>query len=270
VTDKPTLNLNVKKEYLKGVKKIAVMSGKGGVGKSTIAANLAIWLAEVKHEKVGLMDIDITGPNIPKLLGIEDEKLMVEDKKIVPFPATENLLVTSMAFLLPTKDSPVIWRGPLKIKAVQQFIQDVNWEGIKYLIIDLPPGTGDEALSIAQELKPLDGSVIVSTPQEVAVLDVRKNISFAKQLEVPVAGIVENMSYLKCPHCGEKIEIFKRGAVKKASEELDVPLLGELPLDPEVTAASDVGKFYIIENKETEFSKAFNGIASKIKDFVDK
>ncbi len=270
MTDKPTLNLNIKKEYLKGVKKIAVMSGKGGVGKSTIAANLAIWLSEVKHEKVGLMDIDITGPNIPKLLGIEDEKLMVKDKKIVPFPATENLLVTSMAFLLPTKDSPVIWRGPLKIKAVQQFIQDVDWEGIKYLIIDLPPGTGDEALSTAQELKPLDGAVIISTPQEVAVLDVRKNISFAKQLEVPVAGIIENMSYLKCPHCGNKIEIFKRGAVQKASQELSVPLLGELPLDPEVTAASDEGKFYIIENKDTEFSKAFGEVASKIKDFIDK
>jgi len=267
--EKPKLNLNMKKEYLKGVKKIAVMSGKGGVGKSTIAANFAIWLSEMMNEKVGLMDIDITGPNIPKLLGIEDEKLNVENQKIVPIVVRKNLFVMSMAFLLPTKDSPVIWRGPLKTKAVQQFIQDVKWEDIKYMIIDLPPGTGDEALSIAQEMKPLDAAVIVSTPQELAVLDVRKNITFANKLEIPVAGLIENMSYLRCPHCGEKIEIFKKGAILKATKDMDISLLGELPLEPIVTETSDKGIFHITESKDSDFSKSFFEIAKKIKEFVD-
>ncbi|WP_370572037.1 Mrp/NBP35 family ATP-binding protein, partial [Methanomethylovorans sp.] len=204
--------------------KIMVMSGKGGVGKSTVAANLAAQLAK-KGFKVGLLDSDIHGPSIPKMFGIEDKRPEVDEKGIVPVPVTENLKVMSIALLLEDKDSPIIWRGPAKMAAIKQFLEDVSWGKLDYLIVDLPPGTGDEPLSIAQLIEKIDGAVVVTTPQDMALVSVRKSITFAHMLKVPVIGIVENMSGIICPHCDEKIDIFGKGGVEKAAKDFDVPVL---------------------------------------------
>ena len=207
---------------------IMVLSGKGGVGKSTVSVNLAYALSNHGF-KVGLLDLDMHGPNIPKMLGIEDHKLAMMGEKIEPVHVTGMLSVISMAFLLPDTNTPIIWRGPMKMAAIQQFLTEVNWGNLDYLVVDLPPGTGDEALTIAQLSPNLSGAVIVTTPQDVATLDARKSVKFIQKLEIPVLGIIENMSGMVCPHCGEEIDLFGKGGGKKIAEEFNIPFLGSIP-----------------------------------------
>ena len=220
---------------------IMVMSGKGGVGKSTIATNLAVTLAQ-KNFKVGLLDADINGPDDPKMLGIEEEKAFGnEEGKIEPAKTKYNVDVISMEMALPTHDTPVVWRGAIRHKAVQQFLEDTSWENKDLLVIDLPPGTGDEPLSICQLIPDADGIVIVITPQEVALLDAKKAINFAKKVNMPVLGIIENMSGFVCPHCGQETDIFKKGGTEQIAKDYNIPYLGNIPIMPEIVQDSDSG-----------------------------
>ena len=247
-------------------KKIMVMSGKGGVGKSTVAANLAARLAD-RGYKVGLLDADIHGPSIPKMFGIEDMRPSVDENGIVPIQVTENLSVMSIALLVEDRDSPIIWRGPAKMGAIKQFLQEVSWGKLDYLFIDLPPGTGDEPLSIAQLIEKLDGAVVVTTPQDVALLSVRKSLTFASMLKVPVIGIVENMSGMKCPHCNEKIDIYGTGGVEKAAADFNVPVLGELPIDPAIATMEDNGRVHLEGNSDLEWFREFSRIVDSVENF---
>jgi len=249
--------------------KIAIISGKGGVGKSTVTSNLAMAFAMQGHKnKVGVLDADIHGPCIPKMLGLKG-KMFVGGPGGLLFPVTGKLgiKVASMDFLLPNDEAPVIWRGPLKMRAIQQFISDVTWGELDYLFIDLPPGTGDEPLSVAQLIPDLDGVVIVTMPSEVSQAVVKKAVTFAKQIGVPIIGIVENMSGFICPDCGAHLNIFKTGGGKKIAEDLSVPYLGSIPIDPNVCNDSDNGVPFITE-KETSASKAFQEIVEKIIEFL--
>ncbi|ODS39090.1 MAG: ATP-binding protein [Candidatus Altiarchaeales archaeon WOR_SM1_86-2] len=251
--------------------KIMVMSGKGGVGKTTVAVNLAFQLALIGN-KTGLLDADIHGPNVPKMLGIEDKRPEASSMGIKPVKiqiGKTQLEIMSMAFLLPDINHAVIWRGPLKMGAIKQFIEEVEWGDLDYLIVDLPPGTGDEPLSIAQLMQP-DGAVIVTTPQDVALLDSRKAVNFAKQVNVPIIGIIENMSGFKCPHCSREIELFKIGGGEKAADELGVRFLGRIPIDPEIVISGDSGKPFILSNPDSYAAKSFNEIIDKIKKFKQK
>ncbi|MGB2768244.1 MAG: Mrp/NBP35 family ATP-binding protein [Candidatus Zixiibacteriota bacterium] len=251
-------------ENIKNIRhKILVMSNKGGVGKSTIAVNLALGLAQ-KNMHVGLLDIDIHGPCIPNMLGLEGMPLVGDGKKIQPVAYTTNLKVVSMGFLISNKENPVMWRGPLKMKAIQQFLEEVEWGEMDVLIIDSPPGTGDEPLSIAQLIKDIDGVVVVTTPQEVALLDSRKAVNFAKQLKIPVLGIVENMSGFVCPHCGKRTDLFKTGGGEKAAREMNVPFLGKVPFEPEIVTSGDEGKPFVWEQKESEAGKIFSQMVDRI------
>jgi Mrp family chromosome partitioning ATPase len=250
--------------------KIVVMSGKGGVGKTTVAVNLAVALAR-QGKRVGLLDADIHGPNVPKMLGLDTKRLQADAEGIFPMamePDLPNLLVVSMAFLLEHADNPVIWRGPLKHTVIRQFVADVQWGDLDVLIVDLPPGTGDEPLSIAQVLKSVDGSVIVTTPQDVALLDSRKSVVFSSQIKVPVIGIVENMSGFVCPHCGERIDLFKEGGGARAAADLKVPFLGALPIDPRIVIQGDEGTPFLIAYPDTPAAAAFQKVADKCLAFV--
>ncbi|MDD1679504.1 MAG: Mrp/NBP35 family ATP-binding protein [Methanomicrobiales archaeon] len=242
---------------------ILVLSGKGGVGKTTIAVNLAMALSSHGYQ-TGLIDLDIHGPDVAKMLGIEGAKLESMDMKIEPFRITGNLGVISMAFLLPESSTPVIWRGPMKMSVIEQFLEDVNWGDLDFLVVDLPPGTGDEALSIIQLAPNIRGAVIVTTPQEVSVLDVTKAVRFIEMMKVPVLGIIENMSGMTCPHCKEPIDLFGKGGGKKAAEELKVPFLGSIPIDPEMVRASDEGRPYILRHTESPAWKAINEIMENL------
>ncbi|MGD1060986.1 MAG: Mrp/NBP35 family ATP-binding protein [Methanomassiliicoccales archaeon] len=260
----------VQKEDLKLIKslmhikhKIMVTSGKGGVGKSTVATNIAIALS-MKGYEVGLMDADIHGPNIPKMLHIEDAVLTGDEEGLMPIIVPPHLRVMSMAFIIKDSDNPVIWRGPMKMGAIRQFIADVRWGDLDYLIIDLPPGTGDEPLTIAQLIPEADGAVVVTTPQDVALLNSRKSVGFARQLKIPVLGIVENMSGLICPHCGKEIDLFKVGGGEKAAKELKVPFLGRVPLDPKVVESGDDGMPIVISDSESPASVAFNKVVDNV------
>lgn len=228
---------------------VMVLSGKGGVGKSTVSVNLAYALSSHGYH-VGLLDLDMHGPNIPKMLGIEDHKLATMGNKIEPVRVTGSLAVISMAFLLPDTSTPIIWRGPMKMAAINQFLTDVNWGPLDYLVVDLPPGTGDEALTIAQLAPNLRGAVIVTTPQDVATLDSKKAIKFIEKLGFPVIGVIENMSGMVCPHCGEELDIFGKGGGKKIAEENKVPFLGAIPIDMEMRKAGDEGRPFIIRRKD--------------------
>jgi len=239
--------------------KIIILSGKGGVGKSTVAANLAVALALEGHQ-VGLLDVDFHGPSIPKLLGIENRVPGMGRDTISPIQLSANLKVMSMGFLLRARDLAVIWRGPLKMGAIKQFLKDVEWGELDYLIIDSPPGTGDEPLSVAQLIPNLDGAVVVTSPQDLSVLDVRKSITFCRQLKIPVLGVIENMSGLICPHCGKEIEVFKKGGGERMALEMNVPFLGSIPIDPQVVEASDQGVPFVSHYSETKVAKAFEGI----------
>jgi len=247
---------------------ILVLSGKGGVGKSTVSVNLASALS-AHGRTVGLLDLDIHGPNIPKMLGIEDQRPAVLEKTMEPVHVTGNLSVMSMAFLLPDTSTPVVWRGPMKMAVIQQFLSDVNWGALDYLIVDLPPGTGDEALSIIQLAPNVQGAVIVTTPQDVAVLDAVKAVKFIEKLDLPVIGIIENMSEMVCPHCGETIDLFGKGGGEKAAQELGVPYLGSIPLDPRMVKAGDEGRPYIISHADTPTWKAMDAVMENLVKIVE-
>lgn len=248
---------------------IIVMSGKGGVGKSTVSSNLAMTLA-MKGYQTGIMDIDITGPNIPKMFGVEDEKLTVNDaRQLVPVQVPPSLKLISMAFLLPDKDSPVMWRGPVKMGAIKQFIEDVDWGTLDYLVIDMPPGTGDEALSIVQLIPKADGMIIVTTPQDVALLDSRKSLVFGAETHIPIIGIIENMSGFVCPHCGQVTNIFKSGGGEDTARDMNVQFLGRVPIEPGIVDSGDSGMPVVLKYPDSASSKAFGEIIDKIVKTVD-
>jgi ATP-binding protein involved in chromosome partitioning len=223
--------------------KIVVMSGKGGVGKSTVAVNLATALL-LAGNKVGLLDIDIHGPSIPTMLGLENATLGGTQEELLPVDL-DGLKVMSVGFLLSSPDQAVIWRGPMKISVIRQFLENVNWGELDYLIIDCPPGTGDEPLSICQLIGHLDGAVVVTTPQRVATVDVRKSINFCRQISLQVLGIIENMSGFVCPKCGEITQILPSGGGAKTAAEMGVPFLGAIPLDPQIAQAGDSGQAFL-------------------------
>ncbi len=256
-------------DTLKNIKHvIIVMSGKGGVGKSTVSSNLAMSLS-MKGYKTGVMDIDITGPNIPKMFAVEDRQLMVENEKLIPVAIPPSLKLMSMAFLLQSRDTPVLWRGPVKMGAIKQFIEDVNWGDLDYLIVDMPPGTGDEALSIVQLIPKADGMVIVTTPQDVALLDSRKSLVFGAETHIPIIGIVENMSGFVCPHCGEVTNIFKTGGGEATAKEMNVQFLGRIPIEPGIVDAGDSGIPIVLGHPDSASAKVFGEIVDKIIKTVD-
>jgi len=242
--------------------KIIVLSGKGGVGKSTVAANLAVSLM-LSGKRVGLLDVDIHGPSIPKMLGLEDARISIQDEVMLPVEKA-GLKVMSIGFLLQNRDDAVIWRGPMKMGVIKQFLKDVDWGELDYLVIDSPPGTGDEPLSVCQLVKNADGAVIVTTPQVVATNDVRKSINFCRHLNLPVLGVVENMSGFVCPKCGELTAIFKTGGGERMATDMHVPFLGRIPLDPKVGEACDEGKPFVHHHSRTETAKAFERIIAPI------
>jgi ATP-binding protein involved in chromosome partitioning len=242
--------------------KIAVISGKGGVGKSTVTVNLAAAFAG-KGFKVGVLDADIHGPSVPKLLGLEGQRVKYGPPGAFPVEGPLGMRVMSIDFFLP-EEAPTIWRGPLKMRAIRQFLVDIVWGELDFLLIDLPPGTGDEPLSVAQLLPDIDGVVIVTMPTGLSSSVVKKAISFAERLNMPVIGVIENMSGFVCPHCGWKTEIFESGGGKKLAEEMGVAFLGSIPIDPKIGVDSDRGEPFIIAQKSSAAAKAFMEIVDKI------
>lgn len=250
-------------EGLRNVRrKIAVMSGKGGVGKSTVAANLALALS-MRGSKVGLLDCDMHGPSIPKILGIESERATGTGSAINPIATEGDIEVMSLGFLLPGRDSAVIWRGPLKMRVIAQLLGGVKWGNLDYLVVDLPPGTGDEPLSIAQLIPDLDGTVIVTTPQDVALLTIRRAVNFTREVGLPVLGLIENMSGFVCPYCGREVDIFKSGGGESLASELSIPFLGKIPLDPDIVRSGEKGRPFVLE-RESNLAKNFRNITDKI------
>jgi len=251
--------------------KIAVISGKGGVGKSTVSVNLAMAFAMHGHVNyVGILDADIHGPSVPKMLGIAGQRLQAGPPGAFPASGPLGIKVVSMDFLLPDENSPVIWRGPLKMTAIRQFLSDIVWGDLDVLLIDLPPGTGDEPLSVAQLLPEMDGVVIVTIPSEVSQIVVKKSAFFARQLGMPIIGIVENMSGFVCPKCGAKADIFQSGGGRKIAEELRIPFLGSIPIDQRVCQDSDRGAPFIVEHADSPASKSFMEIVRKIERFLER
>jgi len=251
--------------------KIAIISGKGGVGKTMVTVNLATACA--KHGRpgrIGILDADIHGPCVPKMLGVKGQRLQSGPPGIFPATAPLGIKVVSMDFLLPNTESPVIWRGPLKMTAIRQFLSDIVWGELDFMFIDLPPGTGDEPLSVIQLLPEMDGVVIVTIPSEVSQDVVKKAVTFAKRLNVPVIGIIENMSGFLCPNCGMEIDIFKIGGGEKISKELQVPFLGRIPIDPKICEDSDMGLPFVVEHANSPAAKAFMGIVKRIEDFLNE
>ena len=249
-------------------KKIVVLSGKGGVGKSTVAVNLATALA-LNGLRVGLLDVDIHGPSVPTMLGLENETLKGGPDGLFPVEFG-GLKVMSIGFLLQNPDDAVIWRGTMKMGVIKQFLMDVLWGDLDYLIVDAPPGTGDEPLSICQLIQPLDGAVIVTTPQKVAAVDVRKSISFCRRLDVPVLGVIENMSGFICPKCGEITQILPTGSGKKIASDMHVPFLGALPMDPAIAQSGDSGKVFIYHSSKTPTGEIMQKIIDEITKNLDK
>lgn len=244
---------------------VAVASGKGGVGKSTVAANLAVQLGRQGH-RVGLLDCDIYGPSLPTMFGITDRP-RVERNRLLPYEKY-GVSLMSLGFLLPN-DAPVIWRGPMVMKAIEQMLGDVTWGELDLMVIDLPPGTGDAQLTITQKV-PLSGAVIVSTPQDVALIDARKGLQMFRKVNVPVLGIVENMSYFLCPHCGERTDIFKHGGAEAVARELGCPFLGAVPLDGAIVQGGDAGVPIVVAQPDGPHALAFERIAAAVADEVKR
>lgn len=282
------------RQRVAGIKnRILVLSGKGGVGKSSVAANLAVALAE-KGKTVGLLDVDIHGPSIPGILGINmtPAELSAQQSRgagkagkqdtpqasqragqsesshasslLQPVTAMENLRVMSIGFLLENRDTAVIWRGPMKYNIIKQFIKDVEWGELDYLVVDSPPGTGDEPLSVVQLLGTPSHALVVTTPQELALSDVRRCVTFCRQVNVPVLGIVENMSGFVCPHCGKKTDIFKTGGGQKLAGEMDIPFLGHIPIDPRLVDAGDNGTSYFQNFRDTNAARSFKKMVDAV------
>ena len=247
--------------------KIAVISGKGGVGKSTVTVNLASAFAQNGHH-VGILDADIHGPSVPRLLGLTGQQVRVGPPGAFPVTGPLGMKVVSIDFFLPEERLPTIWRGPLKMTAIRQFLSDIVWGELDILFIDLPPGTGDEPLSIAQLLPEIDGVIIVTMPSELSRAVVKKAITFAQRLGLPIIGVVENMSGFVCPGCGEKIDIFQSGGGKKMAEETGTQFLGSIPIDPQVSMDSDKGAPFVIEHADSPAAKAFVEIVKKVESFL--
>ncbi|MFC1868900.1 P-loop NTPase [Thermodesulfobacteriota bacterium] len=244
-------------------RKILVMSGKGGVGKSTVAGILALLLSAKGH-KVGLLDVDLHGPSIHLMMNVKGGLNMPEGGGVRPYSYSNNLSIVSMGMLLGEKDTAVIWRGPLKISAIRQFISDIEWGDLDYLVVDSPPGTGDEPLTVAQTIPDAE-ALIVTTPQEVSLADVRKSINFCRQVNMKIMGVVENMSGFACPHCGERVDIFGKGGGAKMASQQQVPMLGEIPIDPDVVAMADNGGLdSLVEKPDSEIRRAYDKILSRI------
>jgi len=248
--------------------KVAVISGKGGVGKSTITVNLAAAFA-LNGKKVGLLDADIHGPSVPKLLGLTGQQLKVGPPGAFPVTGPFGMKVVSIDFFLPG-EAPTIWRGPLKMTAIRQFLSDIVWGELDFLFIDLPPGTGDEPLSVAQLLPEIDGVVIVTMPSELSAAVVQKAITFARRLNMPIIGVVENMSGFICPHCGTKSDIFRSGGGEKMAQEANVPFLGSIPIDPQIGVDSDKGEPFVIAHPDSAATKAFIYIVRKVETHIEK
>ncbi len=246
--------------------KILVMSGKGGVGKSTVAVNLALALAGRGH-KVGLMDVDLHGPDICRMLDLKGtlEPPQNPADLVPPLVYNDKLKVVSLEYMMKNRDDAIIWRGPLKIQAIRQFVADMDWGELDYLIVDAPPGTGDEPLSVAQTIPGVQ-ALVVTTPQAVALADVRKSINFCKTVEMPIVGVVENMSGFVCPHCGETVDIFSSGGGEKTAREFDLAFLGRVPMDPRVVIAGDSGRPYLSSTEKTPATEAF----ARVVDAVEK
>jgi len=242
--------------------KIVILSGKGGVGKSTVAVNLVAALM-ASGERVGLLDVDIHGPSIPTMLGLEREKVQGSEDGLLPIDIG-GLKVMSLGFLLQNQDDAVIWRGPMKMGVIKQFLKDVVWGDRDYLIIDSPPGTGDEPLSVCQLIGKLDGAVIVTTPQKVAAVDVRKSITFCRRLQVPVLGVVENMSGFVCPKCGEVTQILPSGGGRRIAKDMNVPFLGAIPLDPLIAEAGDSGRAMLGQDSDSPMARAMKEIILRL------
>ena len=246
--------------------KIAVASGKGGVGKSTVATNLAISLANAGGA-VGLMDADAYGPSIPTMMGVQEQPKVSSERKLIPL-VRHNIKLMSIGFMVP-EEQAMIWRGPMLHSSIRQLLSDVEWGELDYLIIDLPPGTGDVALSLTQAI-PLTGSLIVTTPQDVALADVRRGVAMFERLGVPILGIIENMSYFLCPHCNEKTEIFRKDGGKNTSERFGVTFLGQIPLDAEVCTAGDLGVPIVAGHPESPQSEAFGTVAQELETVLEE
>ena len=242
--------------------KFLVMSGKGGVGKTSVSVNLAMALAK-KDYKVGLMDVDIHGPDVPRMLGLKGMLDLNEQRKLTPMSFSENLTAVSLESLIPNKDDAIIWRGPMKHQVILQFISDVEWGELDHLIIDSPPGTGDEPLSVAQNISDAR-AIIVTTPQEISLADVRKSINFCKTVNMEIFGIIENMSGFDCPHCGETVDIFGSGGGEKTAAAFNIPFLGKIPFDPKVVSCGDSGSSYQDTNPDSAVTKAFSAVAGEI------
>ncbi len=254
-------------DSLKKIKnKIIVMSGKGGVGKTSTAVNLSIALAN-KGYKVGIMDVDLHGPDVPRMLGLKGMLEIGQNRKLEPIAKTENLKAVSIESLTMSKDEAIIWRGPIKFSAIKQFIGDVDWGNLDFLIIDSPPGTGDEPLTIAQTISDAK-AIIVTTPQEMSLADVRKSINFCKTVKMGIFGLIENMSGFTCPHCGENVEIFGTGGGERTAAAMGVRFLGKIPMDPNVVSCGDRGESIQELYADSPVSKAISAIADQVAELV--
>lgn len=260
-----TPKLKEKIELIKDT--IVVMSNKGGVGKSTVAVNIAVGLVK-RNYSVGLLDADLHGPSVFKMLGLEGEKIFMLENQIMPLEPMDNLKVISMSGLIESSESPLIWRGPMKIKVIEQLLADVEWGELDFLIVDLPPGTGDEPLSIMQFIPSISGTVIVTTPQGIATLDARKAVNFSRKLNTPIIGIVENMSSMICPHCKENIDIFKKSGGKNIALDMNVPFLGELGFDPQIVEAADNGETLLDLDCSNIVAEQMNEILTNILEYI--
>jgi len=258
------VSVNASLEKIKS--KFLIMSGKGGVGKTSVSVNLSIALAN-KGFKIGLMDADIHGPDIPRMLGLKGTLDVSENRKLKPKSYSENLSAVSIESLLPSRDDAIIWRGPMKYSAIKQFIGDVEWGKLDYLIIDSPPGTGDEPLTIAQTISDAK-AIIVTTPQEISLADVRKSINFCKTVKMEIFGLIENMSSFACPHCGEILDLFGSGGGEKTANAAGIKFLGRIPFDPKMVSCGDSGTSFQEQYKDSPVTKAFTEIADNMAKYV--